>query len=315
MADRRTYPSPEEITVVVRAAHERTEELCVRTVVKQLPSSNQLTVLHERPFSKAVQRTLEIGIEAKRPWLIAIDADIIPLDDVVARIREICGKMADHAFVATPLFLCHMVGGFATRGLHCYRASLLPRAYALLGGIESGYRPESNIHDAMVHRGYTRECYAKICGLHEYQQSALHIYLKAMLRYRKDEYREQIRASLIARASGCRDCQIALWGFDDAAHDTRTESADGYEYAWDAEYERFRTRMNERGWSDKKPLECESMTGYALRVIRAHNYYHDQNTLPWIRDLLRFEQGGSDALEYVNTTPEIPSGACCVDHS
>jgi hypothetical protein len=298
-----SYPAASELTVVIRGAHERTEELCTQIIAAQLPSRDQLTVLHRSPFSEAVNQTFEIGIDSKRPWLIAIDADIIPLDDVVVRIREICGKMAPDAFVATPLFLCNAVGGLATRGLHCYKAEFIEEAYGLIATLEQNLRPESRIHDAMTARGYKRECYAKIFGLHEYEQSAKHIYLKSMLRSRKDEFREQIRENLESRADLCSDSRIALWGFEDSTADLTLGSPLPVEYDWDAHYPRFDERMGMMGWSEKQSVNLTDFDGYALKQIRNHDFLNDVQTLPWIREILDFQQGASAALEYVNTEP------------
>lgn len=303
MEPTRTYhfPDADQLTVVIRAAGERTEQLCTKIIQSQLPNESQLTVLHESPFSRAVIRTFEIGIESKRPWLIAIDADIIPLDDVLVRIREICGKMHPNAFVATPLFHCHAVNGLATRGLHCYNATHLPVAWSLISSLKENLRPESRFHDAMSAKGYSRECYAKIFGLHEHEQFAKHIYIKSMLRSRKDEFGAQIRASLESRAHTNRDCQIALWGFEDA----QTDTTQPMEYDWDAPLPRFDARMKERGWNEQSAINLGTMSDLARQTINTHDYPNDTQTLPWIRDILDFEHGASQALAYVNGTPAL----------
>ena len=295
------YPASDELTIVIRAAGERTQALCTQIILNQLPAPAQLSVIQESPFSSAVAKTFQIGIKSGRPWLIAIDADIIPLDDAVTRIREICGKMAPNAFVATPLFLCKAVGGLATRGLHCYNAKYIQEAYGLIDTLDDDLRPESRIHDAMSARGYTRECYAKILGLHEYEQFFKHIYLKAMLRSRKDEFREQIRQQLESRAPTDPDARVALWGFEDAA----SSVSQPIEYDWNSNYPRFEERMSTMGWSEKSPIDCGELEGFALEHINAHSFAEDSNTLPWIREILGFEDGAPEALAYVNTTPVL----------
>jgi len=301
------YPQASDLTIVIRGAHERTEQLCAQIIARQLPAPAQLTVLHQSPFSAAVNRTFEIGIDSNRPWLIAIDADIIPLDDVVVRIREICGKMAPNAFVATPLFLCSAVGGLATRGLHCYNAKHIKEAYSLIGALDQNLRPESRVHDAMVARGYTRECYAKVFGLHEYEQSPKHVYLKAMLRSRKDEFRDLIKAHLELRSTTHQDSQIALWGFEDSATDAQAKTDLPIEYDWNAHYPRLEERMLANAWTEKPAINLDEFDGFALKAINAHDYKNDTQTLPWIRELLEFDNGAPHALKYVNTTPQLQS--------
>jgi len=295
------YPDAGELTLVIRGAGERTLGSCVSSFARQLPALSQQMVLDESPFSVAVRRTLEIGIQAQRPWLIAVDADIIPLDDVVVRIREICGKMDPRAFVATPLFLCQGVGGLATRGLHCYRASLLPEALTLLDTLPDDLRPESRIHDAMGLRGYTRECYAKVLGIHEYEQYFKHIYLKAMLRSRKDEFRDQIRSALETRAPFSHDCQVALWGFMDAS----TSTDQPIEYDWNAPYPKLEERMEKMGLKEKTPMNTHEFEGRARELIATHDFVNDTQTLPWIREILRFEHGGSEVLSTLDSAPNL----------
>lgn len=284
------YPDPNELTLVVRAAGERTEKACVELFRQQLPDPNQLHVIHEKPFSTAVLQTFEQGIASGRPWLIAIDADILPLPDALERAREICGKMAPQAFCATPLFLCRTVGGFAMRGLHCYRVALLDEAIRLTPSLPTDLRPESRYHDAMRTRGYTREIYAKVLGLHEYEQSFRHIYLKSMLRCRKDAYVDQIRHRLVHDAPQDHDARVALWGFDDA----NTSEIAPAEYDWDAPLERFEARMRDAGMTEKPPLDRRISTDFVLSTLLGHPFREDRNTEAWIRDMHRFSDGAPD---------------------
>lgn len=303
------YPDPSELTLVVRAAGERTEAACVDLFGGQLPSPDQLVVLRERPFAKAVIRCFEEGVLAGRPYLIAVDADILPLPDAVERAREICGKMAPDAFCATPLFLCRTVGGFAMRGLHCYRANLLPEALSLLPDLPSDLRPESRFHDAMKARGHPREVYAKVLGLHEYEQSFRHIYLKSMLRARKDPYAEQIRSRLQARAPHDPDALVALWGFEAAEADPNPP----LEYDWTAARPELDRRLAAAGLSEKPTLDASRAAGMALDAVGAHDYRTDTHTEPWIREMLAFHDGGSRVLDAINQPPLFSSPAIAAE--
>lgn len=300
------YPEPDELTFVVRAAGERTEEACVAQLRRQLPSESQLTVIHERPFSRAVTRTFELGIASGRPWLVAVDADLLLLDDAVERAREICGKMAPEAFCATPLFLCKTVGGFASRGLHCYRASLLDEALGLTGQLDPDLRPESRYYGAMKARGYTREVYAKVLGLHEHEQSYRHIYIKSLLRARKDDDAEAFRRSLEVRAECDPDAMVALWGFEDAIDGGPDE------YDWSAPLPSFEARMERAGLAEKPPLDASEIEELALREILAHDYVTDSTTEPWVRDMHAFERGAPGLIESVRNPPRFtptPAGS------
>ena len=293
------YPSAEELTIVVRAAGERTEEACIAQLLDQIPDPSQLHVLHEQPFSKAVVRTFEIGVECGRPWLIAIDADLLIFDDSLDRAREICGKMAPEAFCATPLFLCNTVRGLVFRGLHCYRASLLDEALELTPSLAADLRPESRYYTAMKNRGYTREAYAKVLGVHEYEQSYRHIYLKSLLRARKDPDAEVFCEQLQARAEHDLDARVALWGFEDAINHLDAP----IEYDWEAPLPAFDERMNSAGLAEKAPLKSSSIEGLALREVLQHDYHSDRSTEKWVRDMMDFEHGANKLKEAVTHPP------------
>jgi hypothetical protein len=297
------YPEREDLTVVVRAAGERTEAACVAKLRTQLGDGADLHVLHERPFSRAVTRTFEIGASSGREFTVAVDADLILLDDAVERVREICGKMAAEAFCATPLFLCKSVRGFAFRGLHCYRSALLPEALSLTGELADDLRPESRYYWAMRDRGYTREAYAKALGLHEYEQSYRHIYLKAMLRARKDEFAGAIRDDLESRAVSDTDAMVALWAFDDV----RGSGDEPLEYDWAAPLPRLEARMREAGLAEKRALVAPLRRGFALDAILDHDFRRDTSTEAWVREMHGFDTGGATLLESVRRPPRFTS--------
>jgi len=300
----RRYPETSQLTIVVRAAGERTEQACVGILSKGLDDPSQCTVIHEHPFSAAVRRTLEIGRDAGRAWLVAVDADLLPLADVLLRVREVCGKMAANAYCATPLFLCKSVGGLATRGLHIYRASLLDEALRITPSGLEPLRPESAIQDAMVKRGYTRECYAKIFGLHEFEQSFRHLYIKSLLRARKEPDLQPLidRLTLAAETSG--DARVALWAIKDARLGEQPR-----EYDWSAAYPRFEERMRACGMTEKPPFALSDVDGFVRSTIHAHDFVSDRSTLPWIRELLAFDRGAPAALAYVDHPPLAATGA------
>ncbi len=298
-APERRYPDASELTVVIRSAGERTEHHCAELLKSTLPNSSQCVVIHERPFSRAVRASFTIGIESARPWLIAVDADLLLLSDVVCRIREVCGKMAPEAFCATPLFLCNTLGGLATRGLHCYRASMLEEALCVTPNADEPLRPESAIQDAMRERGHTRECYAKVFGLHEYEQSLRHVYIKSMLRARKAKEPELFISRLEPLRAISPDARAALWGFEDAT----STSDQPTEYDWDARYPGFDQRMIDAGLSEKPPMVIADTDRYIREHLLRHDFREDTMTLKWIRDLLRFSQGPGETMQYVDHPP------------
>src|SRR5688500_11028606 len=66
----------DSISVVVRSADERTTDLC-SSLLKDFFSGQFIHVLKTSPFSKAIVESWRIGIEAKKEWVLCIDADVL----------------------------------------------------------------------------------------------------------------------------------------------------------------------------------------------------------------------------------------------
>ncbi|MEM1423954.1 MAG: hypothetical protein AAGH64_08110 [Planctomycetota bacterium] len=257
----------------------------MRLLARQL--DHEPVVVRERPFSRAVVRTLEVGAAGDAEWLVAIDADVLVLSDFVERARGLCARMPSDAFCATALTLCRVVGGLVFRGVHLYRASMLREALGLVDGLAPDLRPESAVQIAMSERGHPKRFIAHAVGVHDHEQYLRHLYLKAKLRARKDEERDAIAASLAARSASDVDALVSSWGFADA----RTERDGPVEYDWGAAQPGFSRRLIGHGLLERDALCEERADGLAERALAAHDYRSDRVTAPWIRERLRFEDG------------------------
>src|SRR5579859_2359308 len=85
------------VTVIIRSVGERTEAVCRSLVEQQIPGELVVTI-HERPFSKAVQRTFEIGLDFNRDWTLALDADVLLRQNSIAEFISAIELTADNLF-------------------------------------------------------------------------------------------------------------------------------------------------------------------------------------------------------------------------
>jgi hypothetical protein len=170
----------DNVTVVIRTAGERTTELCKRLVLEQVTKKN-VFIVKEAPFTMAVKRTFEIGMENGLPWTMAVDADILLTRDAVKDVINLAERESDQVFCFTArvqdkFFRSPRPGG------HLYRTSLLSKAVTLFDGKEH-LRPETIIVEMMQKQaGYKKgEFEEYIVGLHDYEQYYKDIYRKAFV--------------------------------------------------------------------------------------------------------------------------------------
>lgn len=307
----------EDMLLVIRGAGERTEAAC-EAIVRRLVTAaggnpaSQMVVVRERPFSKAVRATLELGRDGGRAWVIAIDADVLLLDDAIERLQWVCACADGAAFAITPLLLCKFYGGICCKGVHVYPQRLLGRAIGLIeqSGSAEDLKPESAVVRAMGEKGFRAQGPPVVVGVHDYEQSFRHIYLKARLRARREAGDPEADSFQFVRglAGADADMLVASWGMQDGRADATGRDAPN-QYSWDEEYPELEARMRAHGIREK-PAWNEDATGYAERVIGSHDLARDARTPVWIRERFGFAGDRATALrrlgvrDALGATPE-----------
>ena len=175
--------------VVVRAAGERTEAACARLAGSQVGEANVRTI-REVPFSEAVRRGFEIGVEAGRAWTLCLDADVLLRPGAIA---ALCAA-GDAEWAASPdLFEIEgrvadkLLGQLRPAGAHLYRTSLLEEALRTADFNAKKRRPESHVKRCMRKAGYRTAEIADVLGLHDHEQSYRDLFRKVFTHARKHE--------------------------------------------------------------------------------------------------------------------------------
>ena len=173
------------VTVVIRAAGERTENVCKKLIIKQGIEEKNIVVVKEKPFAAAVKKTFEIGISNNKDWTLAIDADILLSDNAIYKLINWAESQADYFFEfqgrVVDKFFCAPRPG----GPHLYRNKYLKKAIDFIPKDKNALRPESYTYHKMAEIGFHYYHHPEIYGIHDYYQYYKDIYRKAFLQAHK----------------------------------------------------------------------------------------------------------------------------------
>lgn len=203
------------VAVIIRSVGERTETLCRHLVEQQVPSSH-VVVINERPFSKAVQRTFEIGLDFRKDWTLAVDADMLLQQNAISELISAIEKMPENSFSLDGRLWDKLLGHLRVGGPHLYRTNMLPKAIEFVREAVDTIRPESYVKEKMaeVNDLHYKVANQIVVGLHDYEQFYTDIYRKAILHTRKFS---ALMGYLVPMWSRLKedddDFLVALWGY------------------------------------------------------------------------------------------------------
>ncbi len=84
-----------DFIVTIRAAGERTEELCHKIVQEQAVGAKTLLIQKE-PFKLALEECFKVAIHSQLKWLITVDADMLLLPGSIKLLLKQAEKMPDN---------------------------------------------------------------------------------------------------------------------------------------------------------------------------------------------------------------------------
>jgi hypothetical protein len=205
----------DSLTVVVRSASERTEELCVSSIRAQ--SAAEVTLIRERPFLSALRTSIRLGIEGAREFTLCVDADIVLAPGAIARMLTHL-RAAPGAFFACGSLLDRYYGEPKLRGTHLYRTRFLEEAALAIPNSEAVERPETAMKNVLLGRGRTSVFINdRLLGLHGYGQYYADTFRTIACRGQKS--REQFMWLMERFAQGSAhdiDLRVALWALTES---------------------------------------------------------------------------------------------------
>jgi hypothetical protein len=305
-----------DMTFVLRTCGERTSPAAA-THLRALVAAEggnpaqQVHIVSERPFAKAVRRTFELGLDARRPWVVAIDADVLLLSDGLQRLGNLCAAADGAAFTIAGLILCKFYGGFCFMGIHAYPHRFLDKALTAARDAATTLRPESSIAKVLESQGLKPFAPPVPLAIHDFEQFYRHIYLKMRTRGQRwaadngagsDTAFADHLGFVERRSRVDPDYLVASWGLKDGFEDGSKPNAPTH-YDWEANYPHYNDRFAAARLSDKQPWPCSAL-GLAECVMATHDYLGDNRTPRWIRDRFDFSRGPAHALRRIGIDVE-----------
>ena len=203
----------ENVKVVIRSVGERTEQACIDAIRAQGIGVEEVSVVRESPFVKALRSSFEIGLNAGRDWTFCVDADVILRPGSVAGLLTLAQAAPRNTFEVQGLMLDKFTIAIRAGGVHLYRTSLLEKALKLIPEAGEEIRPETFVLHRMQQQGYPWTTRPYVVGVHDFGQYFEDIYRKCYVHANKHLLHiPELLPHWRSRATTDPDFQVAIEG-------------------------------------------------------------------------------------------------------
>ncbi|HVO73170.1 MAG TPA: glycosyltransferase [Ignavibacteriaceae bacterium] len=250
------------LTVVVRTVNERTTDACINLTAETV-SREEINIVNEIPFSEAVKKSFEIGIEKKKKWTLIIDADVLVRPSFIREVLEFADVQSPDTFVILGLVFDKIFNVFRPAGNHLYRTRFLPDAMKLVSNNAYSIRPESDLINRMTENGLKFIQKDLIAGLHDFEQDYLSIAKKSFVHAHKHtSIIEEILPYWTERAAADLDFYAAMLGIKAGSLFNENVSIDSNFLE-----ERCRTLLDKKVFIPKPPLSTSEYNSEKINSI------------------------------------------------
>ncbi len=173
-----------DLTIIVRSVGERTEEVCGE-LLKEIFPDCKIWVINEKPFTKAIKVTFELGINEAKKWTLVIDADVLVSKNGILSLINFANTQDEKVFEVQGKIIDKLFGGPRPAGNHLYRTALLKTALKYIPEPNVSLRPETYVMRSMNDVSFTWIQREEIVGLHDFEQSYFDMYRKAYTHAKK----------------------------------------------------------------------------------------------------------------------------------
>lgn len=167
------------IIVTIRSSGERTERACIQSVLNEGVGSDQIQIIKETPFKKALETCFQIASQSDAKWLLTLDADMVLLPGALAPFYREAQKIPDHFVQVQAQIFDKFYGEIRRGGPRLYRVQHLKKAFSISIALEDHIRPETNIIQQMGKKGHPSRYISPAIALHDFEQYYTDIYRKA----------------------------------------------------------------------------------------------------------------------------------------
>lgn len=166
--------------VVIRASNERTFGLCRELCLKQTLKDN-LIIVQEVPFERALRKCYEIGIASNKKWMVTVDADVLLVDGAIETLVQNAELMPQHYIQLEGRVFDKITGLYRQAGHRIYRTEFLSLALTQIPSEGAEIRPEYFTLQKMGRLGHPSLRISDVVGLHDFEQSYFDIYRKSFV--------------------------------------------------------------------------------------------------------------------------------------
>ena len=177
--------SIDSATVTIRSVGERTEALCKKLILDQGISESNVFNVRKAPFSAAIKKSFEIGIEHGLPWTLCVDADVLLRENAIKKMIDLANQQKDNVCEIQGFILDKFFGGARQGGPHLYRTALLPKILKAIPAEGVNIRPETHALNTMKNLGFPWLSVTLLTGLHDFEQYNRDIFRKSIVQAHK----------------------------------------------------------------------------------------------------------------------------------
>lgn len=251
------------VLIVIRSCGERTTEACRKLVLYQGIPPEQVVIVQEAPFTRALKRSFELGIERNLRWTLCVDADVLLRPGAIHQMLSLAEEQPDNVCETQGQMLDKLFATVRPGGVHLYRTSLLPQALALIPGEGENIRPEHGTLQRMKALGYPWVEVPYVVGLHDYEQYHRDIYRKCFVQAHKHAYHaDKLLTIWRDGANEDPDFRTALIGFAAGIQHLGTVSID-------VRQDLYRQGFEATGIAEKPPLASDGVSSERVEATIA----------------------------------------------
>ncbi|WP_116127838.1 hypothetical protein [Lewinella sp. IMCC34183] len=214
----------EDVAVVVRSSQERTVPLNIELLKRQVPE-DRISVIEVAPFSAAVKKTFEIGLESKAKWTLAVDGDILIYPDAIQEHVERAASYGPKLYSYQGHVKDKIFGTCRGAGPHLFNSEYLEKGLEALDRVKDSLRPESGTYRELAKQGYITVVDRVVFALHDYEQKYADLFRKAYF-YSKKHGGEKTTTKLIThwrqQVKEDKDFKVLFYGWVFGCVDTQT---------------------------------------------------------------------------------------------
>jgi hypothetical protein len=253
-----------DLLVVIRGSNERTEELCIHLAKEQVPEDH-VVVIHERPFSEAVRKGFQIGLDFALKWTLYLDADILLCKNALSDLVGYMEQQPDTSLGGHGKLLDKFIARDRFGGPHLYRTSLLEKALNVVPDAAVSLRPETYAKSLLAKQGHDWIKIRKFIAIHDFEQSYSDIYRKMVVRANKSKNKPltNIFKQAENRSRLDKDFLVALWGLRIGHYRNENILLDSEQ--WRAEAE---TLIVANAFSEKAPIIVKDFTTLSDTILQ-----------------------------------------------